>query len=549
MASPFASKLGTNYCPSAEEMVEIETLLVEPELRLKRLDEAIIEMQKALDKLTQERDTLGAYVHAHNALISPARRLPLDIIQEIFTACLPTHRNCVMSASEAPVLLGRICSAWREISLSTPRLWASLHLAVPQIDPWIETWSKEYTSDTSEQRLEVTRTWLHRSGQCPLSISMHSPDLAGVNTPQTSAFLQALIPFASRWQRIQFNIPASFTEILGQVAASDVPMLQSFTLYQGPRSQPHDLSWDFFGMTQARNISITGDNFVFSELPLRWSQLTTLSTVSPEGLAINTRISTETVLQTISRCPQLQSFSFEHAGGSELGTQISSSIIEHPLLEKLHCVGTDLTAVIHDVLRRLVLPGLKDFTLLWIENPNSMAVQDVSPLLCFLARSLHLKCLHMETEQFSTLHLQEILRSLPPTLQRLRITAPWVYDIHGTSTDSFNDDVLAVLTPTPGLATPCPDLKVLQMDQCITISYAAILQFITARIATLKRIRVDFAKEIELDKRPSLRLFIESGLDVSVTHTVSPELRFSPWDGLPDAPPPPSWGSAQQSLL
>jgi hypothetical protein len=40
---------------------------------------------------------LGAYVDTHKALISPARRLPLDIIEEIFVACLPTHRNCVMS--------------------------------------------------------------------------------------------------------------------------------------------------------------------------------------------------------------------------------------------------------------------------------------------------------------------------------------------------------------------------------------------------------------------------------------------------------------------
>ncbi|KAJ7782493.1 hypothetical protein DFH07DRAFT_704529, partial [Mycena maculata] len=59
-------------------------------------------------------------VEAHKA---PTRRLPLDFIQEIFVACLPTHWNCAMSASEAPVILGPVCSSWRSISLSTPRLW------------------------------------------------------------------------------------------------------------------------------------------------------------------------------------------------------------------------------------------------------------------------------------------------------------------------------------------------------------------------------------------------------------------------------------------
>ncbi|KAJ6594704.1 hypothetical protein B0H19DRAFT_899198, partial [Mycena capillaripes] len=123
MSSPFAAQLGTNYCPKDEEIVQIKSFIIERSLRLKRLDDEIADLQKAIDKLAAERDDLGAFVEAHKALSSPVRRLPLDIIQEIFVACIPTHRNCVMSASEAPVLLGRICSSWRAISLSTPRLW------------------------------------------------------------------------------------------------------------------------------------------------------------------------------------------------------------------------------------------------------------------------------------------------------------------------------------------------------------------------------------------------------------------------------------------
>ncbi|KAJ7698995.1 hypothetical protein B0H17DRAFT_926902, partial [Mycena rosella] len=122
-SSPFASKLGTNYCPEDEEIAQIRVLLAEPANRLKSLDDEISKLQVALDRMKEERSRLGAYVEGHRALISLARRLPLDIIQEIFLACIPTHCNCFMSATEAPVLLGRICSSWRSISLSTPRLW------------------------------------------------------------------------------------------------------------------------------------------------------------------------------------------------------------------------------------------------------------------------------------------------------------------------------------------------------------------------------------------------------------------------------------------
>ncbi|KAJ7255887.1 hypothetical protein B0H12DRAFT_964781, partial [Mycena haematopus] len=130
MTSLFASKLGTNYCPLDEEVCEIEALLVRSRSRLQDLDDRIADLQKVtaideqvIDELTEERTSIRTYVDAHRALLSPVRRLPLDMLQEIFVACLPTHRNCVMSASEPPVLLGHICSSWRSISHSTPRLW------------------------------------------------------------------------------------------------------------------------------------------------------------------------------------------------------------------------------------------------------------------------------------------------------------------------------------------------------------------------------------------------------------------------------------------
>ncbi|KAJ7803751.1 hypothetical protein B0H14DRAFT_2886859, partial [Mycena olivaceomarginata] len=59
-------------------------------------------LQKAISELNEERSSVADYVKAHRALISPFRRLPLDMLQEIFVA--------------SPVLLGRICSSWRTVS-------------------------------------------------------------------------------------------------------------------------------------------------------------------------------------------------------------------------------------------------------------------------------------------------------------------------------------------------------------------------------------------------------------------------------------------------
>ncbi|KAJ7134884.1 hypothetical protein C8R44DRAFT_437146 [Mycena epipterygia] len=291
MSSPFAARLGTNFCPKDKEITEIKALIVEPTLRLERLDDEIAEMQKAIDKLTAERDALAVYVDGHKALISPVRQLPVDIIQEIFTACIPTHRNCVMSASEAPVLLGRICSSWRTLSLSTPRLWARLHVVEP-----VRLYNVTSTlfEEKLAQRLETTRTWLGRSGQCPLSISLESgpesgPEAFGIPSPTDPAtrpaiadlFLQVLLLFASRWEHISFTTPPAALETLFHLAEADFPLLKSVSLNQDPYGLPHSVTWGHLGMLRASQISsFSITDFSLTELPLRWDQLTSLSITS-----------------------------------------------------------------------------------------------------------------------------------------------------------------------------------------------------------------------------------------------------------------------------
>ncbi|KAJ7796600.1 hypothetical protein B0H14DRAFT_3887487 [Mycena olivaceomarginata] len=260
--SPFAAQLGTNYCPKDNEVLEIQALLVEPTLRLKNLDNEIAELQKAIDKLVEERDGLEVYVDAHKALISPARRLPLDIIQEIFVACIPKHRNCVMSASEAPVLLGRICSSWRALSLTTPRLWASLHI----VEPPRERYGSPNTvvDEKVAQRLDTMKMWLGRSGQCPLSISLQSgPNYESPpGTPTTShsrsgEFLQELISFVGRWQHIHFRTPSSILERIAHLTPADVPMLESVAFYpQQNQFPPRGLDWENFGMLSGVAVSL-----------------------------------------------------------------------------------------------------------------------------------------------------------------------------------------------------------------------------------------------------------------------------------------------------
>ncbi|KAJ7158027.1 hypothetical protein C8R43DRAFT_854891, partial [Mycena crocata] len=127
MDSPYLSILHTNAVPTDNECKEIRNLLQGPSKQAADLTEEISRVQTLLDGLTRRRDELTTFIDAHLALLSPARRLPEDIIRAIFIACLPSTHNAVVSPAASPLLLCQICSAWRDLALSTPQLWASLH--------------------------------------------------------------------------------------------------------------------------------------------------------------------------------------------------------------------------------------------------------------------------------------------------------------------------------------------------------------------------------------------------------------------------------------
>ncbi|KAJ6494594.1 hypothetical protein DFH09DRAFT_946720 [Mycena vulgaris] len=85
MESPFQSILFTNAVPSDGDCARIRELLTSPRKQVADLTQEIDEIQNQLDGLTQRRDELNQLIDAHLSLVSPARRLPEDIVR---TQCL-----------------------------------------------------------------------------------------------------------------------------------------------------------------------------------------------------------------------------------------------------------------------------------------------------------------------------------------------------------------------------------------------------------------------------------------------------------------------------
>ncbi|KAF8164492.1 hypothetical protein K438DRAFT_1506312, partial [Mycena galopus ATCC 62051] len=121
--SPFEHKLNTNFVPTVDEINYLRSLLADPTEELARIDAEIDGMDIIIRRLRAERALLQTTIDAHRALISPMRRVPDDVLREIFFACLPDTHNALIDPAEAPILLERICKHWRVVSHSTPMLW------------------------------------------------------------------------------------------------------------------------------------------------------------------------------------------------------------------------------------------------------------------------------------------------------------------------------------------------------------------------------------------------------------------------------------------
>ncbi|KAF8161767.1 hypothetical protein K438DRAFT_1985546 [Mycena galopus ATCC 62051] len=130
--------------------------------RLAELDTQIAEHRRELRELEEARTAVERELHATPF---PVLTLPAEITAEIFAHCLPwfIHLDPDEAIGEspdiAPGVFTRVCRTWRDIALTTPRLWSTLAMIIPD----------QVVSNARLIEGFIDR-WLARAGQCPLSL-------------------------------------------------------------------------------------------------------------------------------------------------------------------------------------------------------------------------------------------------------------------------------------------------------------------------------------------------------------------------------------------
>jgi len=234
LLNKYSSRLDTNYVPSDEEVIKIQGALSGPVSKFKGLDNEIKQLKKLIDECGKERRTLSDKIRPYQRLISPTRRLPVDLLQEIFLRCLPTDHCPPMHASYPPLSLTRVCSGWRSIALTTPWLWASIHITVPHPPPpFIPVHTAQANNPVASahalgiviQRASATKEWLERSGVCPLDISLHS--WGSIESSLGEIAIASFFPFSNRWRSLKLRCAKISSKTIADLLAADLPILKS----------------------------------------------------------------------------------------------------------------------------------------------------------------------------------------------------------------------------------------------------------------------------------------------------------------------------------
>ncbi|KAF7366672.1 F-box domain-containing protein [Mycena sanguinolenta] len=146
--------LNTNEPPDDSELTFIHSVVSETSARLTRLDDEISKLQEKLKQLEDERATLLSYRTRNKAILSPLRRMPPEVLSEIFSwTLLPTidALGIGFHMAQSPWLLTRISSRWRAVCLSTTSLWSRIVIDYGLSDP-----PKNYS-------LALVETQIHRA--------------------------------------------------------------------------------------------------------------------------------------------------------------------------------------------------------------------------------------------------------------------------------------------------------------------------------------------------------------------------------------------------
>ncbi|KAK1222044.1 hypothetical protein PQX77_015143 [Marasmius sp. AFHP31] len=154
--------LRSDYIPPDEQVLQTRKQLKKDEEVFSLYDEEITRLQTVLGKLVERKNLVEKRMKERRALVSAIRRLPNEILSEIFHSCVPPGVYS-FSADRTGVRtraldISQICSRWRTVINAIPKLWSSFHIDLYKIKHDVSSIIGIYIDRSQEHPLYVCLT-------------------------------------------------------------------------------------------------------------------------------------------------------------------------------------------------------------------------------------------------------------------------------------------------------------------------------------------------------------------------------------------------------
>ncbi|KAJ7044945.1 hypothetical protein C8F04DRAFT_1067120 [Mycena alexandri] len=171
--------LTSNNPPLDSDIPSIRAIIWDGETQVDALNEQIHNLQPTLAGLVQRRDRAAEHVRQHRAIVSPVRRLPPELLCEIFALSF--------NDKGPPWHLGHICRSWRHTALSYPPLWSSIAIS----------------STSSLENMTSIQAQLLRSANAPLDIYWGND--GPIDHDAHSSWSDLVLPYSRRWRTLHIH--------------------------------------------------------------------------------------------------------------------------------------------------------------------------------------------------------------------------------------------------------------------------------------------------------------------------------------------------------
>ncbi|KAF7371163.1 hypothetical protein MSAN_00751800 [Mycena sanguinolenta] len=235
--TPHHALLNSNDVPLESDAAIVKSTISRTDQHLAWLDREIARLSEQLKQLEEERLRWSSYQAKNRGILSPLRRVPTELLCEIFGWTLTSARESESQLArhpgfcetDSPWVLTHVSRTWREVSVSSPSLWSIVAVNFPNLDL------------SSSYPLAMIETHVARAQN--LRVIFRGSDAH--HAPNQIEIFRYLAKHASRWQELRIDLAGSLYPLLDSLRGC-VPLLcRVWIRCPGHIPSPEAQSFDF----------------------------------------------------------------------------------------------------------------------------------------------------------------------------------------------------------------------------------------------------------------------------------------------------------------